>query len=76
MAVKNRLPKRSKNVDSLELYQLVLQATGSTNVEYRNAADSIRSILVHQMKSKKVLLPPEMIQYYKKLLKLDKELWD
>ena len=76
MAAKQKLPKRRKNVDSLELYQLVLQATESKSEAHRNAADSIRSILVHQMKSKKVLLPPEMIPYYKKLLKLDKELWD
>lgn len=69
MPAKSAVPKRSKKVDSVILYELVLQGTQSMDVEVRAAADSVRSVLVLQLKSPKVVLPPPMIPFYKTLLK-------
>jgi hypothetical protein len=74
MAAKKPLPKRSKKVDSIDLYELVLQGMQSIDPVDRDAADSLRSLLVLQLKSPKVVIPPEAIKYYKLLLKLNASL--
>ena len=51
MAAKKPLPKRSKKVDSIDLYELVLQGMQSIDPVDRDAADSLRSLLVLQLKS-------------------------
>ena len=74
MAAKNALPKRSKKVDSVALYELVLQGQASTDQVVRGAADSLRSVLVLQLKQPKVQIPPEAIVYYKTLITFNQTL--
>jgi len=46
----------------------------SENPEYRNASDSIRSLMVLHLKHEVTLIPPEMMPYYNSLLNLNKSL--